>query len=116
VSGNFSICFFSPNKYNTADGGKKMIDNSETRKMIKNILWDSEKTVDEVISILMDKNESDEKRRFIARLLKSFNWYKLLELFSQEELKKIVADELIIRSIFPNSLREKYKHVREVLH
>ncbi|MFO7735846.1 MAG: hypothetical protein R6W70_06470 [bacterium] len=93
-----------------------MIDNSETRKMIRDILWDSEKTVDEVMFILAQKNESDEKRRFIARLLKSFNWYKLMKLFSQEELKKIVADELIIRSIFPQSLREKYKHVREILH
>jgi hypothetical protein len=93
-----------------------MIDNSDTRKMIKNILWDSEKTVDEVMFILMQKNVSEEKRRYITRLLKSFNWYKLMKLFSQEELKEIVADELIIRSIFPNSLREKYKHVREILH
>ncbi len=93
-----------------------MIDNSETRKMIKNILWDSEKTVDEVISILMDKNESDEKRRLIVRLLKSYSWYKLMKLFSREELKEIVSNELIIRSIFPNSLREKYKHVREILY
>ena len=93
-----------------------MINNSETRRMIKNILWDSEKTVDEVMTVLMQKNESDEKRRFIARLLKSFNWYKLMTIFSADELKAIIADKEIIRSIFPNSLREKYKNVSKILH
>jgi hypothetical protein len=99
-----------------AKGGTTMINNSETRRMIKNILWDSEKTVDEVMTVLMQKNESDEKRRFIARLLKSFNWYKLMTIFSADELKAIISDKEIIRSIFPNSLREKYKNVSKILH
>ena len=94
----------------------KMINNSETRKLIRNILWDSEKTVDEVMFLLMQQKETDEKRRFITKLLKSFSWYKLMTIFSADELKKIVADEKIIRSIFPNSLREKYKYVRKILH
>ena len=92
-----------------------MKDTPQARKMIKNILWDSNKTIDEVMFLLSQKNESDEKKRFLARMLKSFNWYKLLAVFSLEELKEIVADEKIIRSLFPNSLREKYKNVREIL-
>lgn len=93
-----------------------MKDTPQTRKMIKSILWDSNKTIDDVMFLLSQKNESDEKRRFITRMLKSFNWYKLLAIFSPEELKKIVADDKIILSLFPNSLREKYKNVREILH
>lgn len=93
-----------------------MINNSETRRMIKSILWDSEKTVDEVMAVLMQKNESDEKKRFIARLLKSFNWYKLMTIFSTDKLRAIILDKEIIRSIFPNSLREKYKNVSKILH
>jgi GTPase Era involved in 16S rRNA processing len=92
-----------------------MKDTPQTRKMIKNILWDSNKTIDEVMFLLSHKKDTDEKRRFITRMLKSFNWYKLLVVFSPDELKEIVSDDKIILSLFPNSLREKYKNVREIL-
>ena len=88
----------------------------ETQKLVKNILWDLNLTTEDVFSILSDKSNNDERRRFVVRLLRSYNWYTLLKIFSIEEMIEIINDNKVINALFPNSLKEKYKNAREILH
>jgi hypothetical protein len=93
-----------------------MRNNSETKELIKNILWDVDISPDEVLSLICDKKRINESRRFIVKLLKSYSWYTLLKIFTIEEMIEIINDNKVIDSIFPQSLKEKYKNAREILH
>ncbi len=93
-----------------------MRNNSETKELIKNILWDVDISSDEVLLMIGDKKRINESRRFIVRLLKSYSWYTLLKIFTIEEMIEIINDNKVIDSIFPQSLKEKYKNAREILH
>jgi len=93
-----------------------MQNTTETQKLIKNILWDLNLTTEDVFSILSDRNNHDERRRFVVRLLRSYNWYTLLKIFTIEEMIEIINDNKVINALFPNSLKEKYKNAREILH
>ena len=93
----------------------EMRNTPETHKLIKNILWDLNLTPEEVISVLSDRKNQDERRRFVVRLLRSYNWYTLLKIFTIEEMIEIINDNKVINALFPNSLKEKYKNAREIL-
>ena len=88
----------------------------ETQKLVKNILWDLNLTTEDVFLILSDRNNHDERRRFVVRLLRSYNWYTLLKIFTIEEMIEIINDNKVISALYPNSLKEKYKNAREILH
>jgi hypothetical protein len=87
----------------------------ETQKLVKNILWDLNLTTEDVFSILSDRNNNDERRRFVVRLLRSYNWYTLLKIFTIEEMIEIINDNKVINALFPNSLKEKYMSARKIL-
>jgi len=93
-----------------------MRNDSEIIQLIKNILWDVDMSPEEVMSMMTDIKRSDERRRIIVKLLTSYNWYTLLKIFTTEEMIEIINDNKVIDSIFPQSLKEKYKNAREILH
>ena len=80
----------------------------ETREdVLKKINWDYAYTVEEINAILKG-NDYKMKKPFYIKLLKTFRWYVL---------KDVLTESLdVINNLHINSLKEKYKYVREVLY
>ena len=83
---------------------------------LKNIVWDYEVSLEELIQILEGRKKSFSlnREKILARLLLSVNWYKLLEIFGPHILKEILNDE-VLKYIHIESLRQDFIYAREVL-
>jgi hypothetical protein len=92
-----------------------MRNNPEIKQLIAQVLWDVNIPVEEAMSIIADKKKGEDRRRLIVKLLKSYNWYTLLEIFTIEEMTDILNDSKIIDSLWPDSLKEKYINARKIL-
>ncbi len=92
-----------------------MRNNPEIKQLIAQVLWDVNIPPEEAISIIADKKRGEARSRLIVKLLKSYNWYTLLEIFTIEEIIQILNDSKIIDSLWPDSLKEKYINARKIL-
>lgn len=87
----------------------------ETREeVLRKINWDYTYTVDEVNAILIG-NDYRMKKPFYIKLLKTFRWYVLKEVLTESEIKEMLTPD-VINNLHIDSLKEKYKYVREVLY
>ena len=89
--------------------------NSVKRKEIfKRILWDYNYTPEDVENALNGKTSEEEAQRFYLKLLLSTNWYTLLKILSENELKQALSPEILNKIHIP-TLRAKYKYAEQVL-
>ena len=89
----------------------------EIKVILREINWDTKCTVDELYDVFTGKVErvyQVDKDWLRTRILNGNYWYKVLDIYSKEELKEVLKDSNI-NNLFPRSLREKYKHVKSVL-
>lgn len=86
----------------------------ETRQQIlKKINWDYTHSVEDQEKILsgMDLRA---KLPIYHKLLKSVRWYTLQTILSENELREILAPE-VIDHLHPPSLRANFQHARHIL-
>jgi len=90
--------------------------NEKLKEELKEIVWDYEVSLEELIQILEGRKKSFSlnREKILARLLLSVNWYKLLEIFGPHILKEILNDE-VLKYIHIESLRQDFVYAREVL-
>ena len=90
----------------------------EIKQILREINWDTKCTVDELYDVFTGKVErvyQVDKDWLYTRILNGNRWYKVLEIFSEDELKEVLKKKNI-NNLFPRPLREKYDHIRSFLY
>ncbi len=87
----------------------------ETREeVLRKINWDYICTVEEINTILKG-DDYRMKKPFYIKLLKYFRWYVLKEVLTESEIEEMLSLD-VIDNLQVDSLKEKYKYVRQVLY
>jgi len=89
----------------------------ERHKLFQQIMWDNSLSPDDVEALLQGMNEKIgryDKNAVFIKLLESFSWFTILQLFSPEELRNLLSDDVVKRLRF-KSLRTKYEFVQKRL-
>lgn len=91
---------------------------TEERQIIfRQIMWDyniSPEAVDAVFCGRADRAGHYDKQALFVKLLESFSWFTIVQLFSPEELRKLLSDEVVKKLRF-KSLQTKYEFVQKRL-
>jgi hypothetical protein len=80
-------------------------------------MWDYNITVDEIESLLNGTTEKAGHYTLEALFIKmasALPWFTILEIFGAEKVKKMLTDD-VIRKIWPESVRNKYRYVSKRL-
>ena len=86
-------------------------------RLISQLLWDTQLNADDVWPILKGENEyigHVDKPFLFRRCLESYSWFTILELFSVQEVKRLLTKEVIAK-LRSKSLRKKYTFMYEQL-
>jgi hypothetical protein len=86
-------------------------------KLISQILWDTQLSVEEACLILDDKilTVGHINKSFIfKRCLETYSWFTLLDLFSLQEIKHLLTSEIIIK-LRSKALQRKYFFMHDLL-
>jgi aromatic ring hydroxylase len=89
----------------------------ERHKLFKQILWDYNISAAEVDDVLHGKRNLAghyDKQRIFIKLLESYSWFTIIQLFSTEEIRQLLSDDVIKKLRF-KSLRVKYEFVQKRL-
>jgi len=89
----------------------------EIKKLLGQILWDYNISEEEVENVL--KGEARlaghyTRDALFCKLLESYPWFTIIRLFTPQEIKDMLSDDIIKRLRSP-SLRQKYEFVKERL-
>ena len=93
------------------------MNNAERHKLFRQIMWDydiSAVEVDEVLKGRRDMAGHYDKQAIFIKLLESFSWFTIVQLFSPGELRQLLTQDVIKRLRF-KSLRTKYEFVQKRL-
>ena len=87
------------------------------KQILKEINWDTTLTTEDLYKVF--KGEvyrigAVDKNYLYHKILNGYNWYSVMKIFPPHELKNVLSDE-VIKRLFPQPLREKYRYVRRVL-
>lgn len=86
----------------------------ETREeILKRINWDYHYTVEE-IDLIIKSDDFRRKKPFLIKLLKSVQWYTLLDNFNEKEIKEMLSPD-VVNNLPVESLREKYRYASRFL-
>ena len=80
-------------------------------------MWDNSLSPDDIEALLQGMNEKIgryDKNAVFIKLLESFSWFTILQLFSPEELRNLLSDDVVKRLRF-KSLKTKYEFVQKRL-
>jgi hypothetical protein len=80
-------------------------------------MWDykiSAADVDGVLQGKRDKVAHYNKQSIFIKLLESYSWFTIVQLFSPDELRQLLSDDVIKKLRF-KSLRTKYEFVQKRL-
>ncbi|MBX2955265.1 MAG: hypothetical protein KF846_03855 [Cyclobacteriaceae bacterium] len=96
---------------------KQRFSDDELLKHMKMVLWDVTVTPEEALSIL--KGECDvikgfNRTQLYMKIVNGFNWHTVRKIIPEQHLPDALSD-LVIKGLFPRSLREKYRNVRSLL-
>ena len=64
-----------------------------------------------------NKNEkvfNVDKKFIYSRLLNSYDWFTILQIFKMNDLKFLLSDD-VLNMLYPRTLKNKYLYVRRVL-
>ena len=94
-----------------------MYTEEQIKKVLKEINWDTTLSTEDFYKIFTGKVEDIhgiDKNHLYHKILNGYNWYTVMKIFPESELKNVLSDE-VIKRLFPRPLREKYRYVRRVL-
>jgi hypothetical protein len=89
----------------------------ERYKLFRQIMWDYNISDDEVDAVLKGKREKAghyNRQTLFVKLLESYSWFTVVQLFSPEELRQLLSDDVIKKLRF-KSLRTKYDFIQKRL-
>ena len=87
----------------------------DTREeVLRKINWDYNYSVKEIDSILKG-DDFEMKKPFYIKLLKSFRWYVLKEVLTENELREMLTSD-VVDNLHIQSLKDKYTYARQVLY
>ena len=92
---------------NTMTGNKR-------HKLISQILWDYNISVSDIEKVLSGKQEKAghlTKSMIFQRVIESYSWFTVLELFSPSEIQQLLSNE-VIKKLRSESLRKNYEFIQ----
>jgi len=90
---------------------------SERRTFFAQMMWDASITSQEVEEIFSGEKSqvgNYNKEALFKRILESYSWFTILQLFTPQQIKELLTDD-IIRKIRSASLRRQYEFARKRL-
>ncbi len=84
---------------------------------LKLVSWDIPFSKEQLYSLMIGEVSTIQgftRHQLYAKIVNSFNWHKVRKMIPDYRLKEALSDQVLI-SLFPRSLREKYKNVRGLL-
>jgi len=94
------------------------MDRGELSALLKPVLWDVRLDITEAIALIERKKRdirgitADDLYR---KLLMSYNWYRLVQVFGIDYLQRYVLRDPVIERLFPASMKKRYLYVRTIL-
>jgi len=95
-----------------------MITNGTDLSELRPLLWDLNLSLEEASLLISDKNNSIKgvtAQDLYLKLLMSYSWYKLIDIFGIEFLKKNMIEVIVLNRLFPSELKKRYMYVRSIL-
>lgn len=95
-----------------------MIRNGTDLSELRPLLWDLNLSLEEASLLISDKNnliKGVTAQDLYLKLLMSYSWYKLIDIFGVEFLKENIIDTVVLNRLFPPELKKRYIYVRSIL-
>ena len=89
----------------------------ERHKIFRQIMWDYNISAVDVEAVLQGKRDTIghyDKQTIFIKLLESYSWFTIVQLFSPDELRQLLSDDVVKKLRF-KSLRNKYEFVQKRL-
>ena len=93
------------------------MEQQEKSRLFRQIMWDYNIPVEDVEALLSGKKDKDchySLETLFKKMLESYSWYTILQIFTPEEINILLSDD-IIKGLRSASLRKKYNFVRQRL-
>lgn len=93
------------------------MDQSERDRLLRQVMWDysiNEEDVSALLSGKKDKAGHYNRTLLFQKILESYSWFTVLNIFTPEEINKMLTADVIARLRVP-SLRKKYEFVKKRL-
>jgi hypothetical protein len=93
------------------------MDKEERYILFRQIMWDYNISAAEVEEVLYGKRDMAghyNRQAIFIKLLESYSWFTIVQLFSPSELRENLSDEVVKKLRF-KSLRTKYEFVQKRL-
>ena len=77
-----------------------VMDRSEKLKYFKLIMWDSSISPEDVMSVFEGSKShinNFDRSALIKRVLESFPWFTIIELFTPRQVKELLSEELVVK-------------------
>jgi hypothetical protein len=90
---------------------------TKRNSVLKQILWDYAISVEDIEAVLQgDKKQAGHynQEMIFLKILESYPWYTILQLFSPIQIKYLLTDQ-VIKKLRSPSLRIKYEFVQQRL-
>jgi hypothetical protein len=91
---------------------------AEKNILLQQILWDYNIPVNDINEVIKGNKKSAghyNKEMIFLKVVESYSWFTVLQLFTPNEIKDLLTTKLISR-LKSRSLRQKYEFVRKRLH
>jgi len=89
----------------------------EKYKLFRQIMWDYNIPVTDIEALLSGRKEIAghySRKTLFKKMLESYSWYTILQIFTPVEIKRLLTDDTINRLRTP-SLKKKYGFVKKRL-
>lgn len=93
------------------------METAERNTILKQILWDYNISAEEIDAVLrgeMKQAGHFSRDMIFVKILESYSWFTILQLFSPYQIKSLLTTQVISRLRSP-SLRRKYEFVQKRL-
>jgi len=93
------------------------MEKQERSRLLKQLMWDYNISVEDIEALLSGKKEKAghySRETLFKKMLESWSWYTILQVFTPDEINDLLTDEVInrLRTI---SLKKKYEFVKKRL-
>ncbi len=88
------------------------------QNLLKQLLWDTNISVEELSAILANETQrvgSFDTRKIFLKCLESYSWFTILEIFTIQEVKELLTEE-VISKLRSKALQRKYQFLHGYLH
>jgi len=93
------------------------MDTAKRNTVLKQILWDYTISAEDIEAVLrgdMKKAGHYDQEMIFVKILESYSWYTIIQLFSPIQIKHLLTDQ-VIKKLRSPSLRLKYEFVQQRL-